>query len=167
MSAAFIEKARNNFSYIILSNSESACKFAEGLKVHVACMPMMNHKWDGGICTFHELKVCSFGKCEDDADLKCDGKDYHTRQTLKCPMHSLAYEIESLSNLFTPFSNEDIQTGLRRCMFSYAFGQNTSTSRDFTIIFYPQNLHCCSQIRLTCTESVDHSIIGLLNCSGV
>ena len=52
------------------------------------------HKWDGGKCTFHELKVCSCGKCEDDADLKCDGKDYHTRQILKCPMRSLAYKIE-------------------------------------------------------------------------
>ena len=92
LSAAFIEKARNNFSFI-LSNSESAHDFAEALKVlpRHACD---EHKWDGGKCTFHELKVCSCGKCEDDADLKCDGKDYHTRQILKCPMHSLAYEIE-------------------------------------------------------------------------
>lgn len=45
-------------------------------------------------CTFHCRKVCSYGKCEDDADLKCDGKDYHMRQVLKCPMHSLAYQNE-------------------------------------------------------------------------
>ena len=47
--------------------SESAHDFAEALKVlsRHACD---EHKWDGGKCTFHELKVCSCGKCEDDAD---------------------------------------------------------------------------------------------------
>ena len=49
---------------------------------------------EGNKCMFHSLKVCSCGKCEDDAELKCDGIDYHTRQMLKCPMHSIAYEIE-------------------------------------------------------------------------
>ena len=29
---------------------------------------------------FHALKGCSCGKCQDDADLKCDGEDYHMRQ---------------------------------------------------------------------------------------
>ena len=54
--------------------------------------------------------------CQDDADLKCDGKEYHTRQILKYPIYSLSYEIEGLqclSNLFTPFSNEATQIGLR------------------------------------------------------
>ena len=92
LSEAFIEKARNNFS-LILSNSESAHEFAEALKAlpRHACD---KHEWDGGKCMFHALKFCSCGKCPDDAELKCDGKDYHTRQMLKCPMHSLAYEIE-------------------------------------------------------------------------
>ena len=102
-----IEKARNNFSFI-LSNSESAHDFAEALKV-LPRHARDEHKWDGGKCIFHELKVCSCGKCEDDADLKCDGKDYHTRQILKCSMHSLAYKLSAikglqcLSNLFPPF----------------------------------------------------------------
>jgi hypothetical protein len=64
----FIERARNNFSFI-LSNSESAHDFAEALKV----LPRHahdEHEWDRGKCTFHELKVCSCGKCEDDADLR-------------------------------------------------------------------------------------------------
>ena len=146
---AFVEKAQNIFS-LILSNSESAHEFAEALKAlpRHACD---EHKWDGGKCTFHALKVCSCGECQDDADFKCDSKDYHTRQILKCPMHSLAYEIEctchrikglqSLSNLFTPFSNEATQTGLRHhTMFLYTFGQNISTWRGFTIL-YPQSLH--------------------------
>ena len=92
LSEVFIEKARNKFS-LILSNSESAHEFAEALKAlpRHACD---KHERDGGKCMFHALKVCSCGKCGDDAELKCDGKDYHTRQMLKCPMHSLAYEIE-------------------------------------------------------------------------
>ena len=32
--------------------------------------------------------------CEDGEDLKCEGKDYHSRYVLTCPFHSLAYEIE-------------------------------------------------------------------------
>ena len=47
---------------------------------------------EGSACFMH--KVCSCGKCEDGADLKCDSKDYHTRHVLKYPMHSLAYDIE-------------------------------------------------------------------------
>ena len=84
---------------------------------------------EGNAC--HALKVCSRGKCPDDAELKCDGKDYHTRQMLKCPMPvklSAIKGLQSLNNLFTPFSNEATQTGLRHhTMFSYAFGQNIST----------------------------------------
>ena len=110
-------------------------EFAEALKT----LPRHahdKHGWDGGKCTFHTLKVCSCDECQDDADLKCDGKDYHTRQILKCPMHSLAYETEchqraSISEqLVTPFSNEATQTGLRRhTMFSYAFGRNIHLER--------------------------------------
>ena len=90
LSDAFIEKARNYFS-LILSNSESAYEFAEALKMlpRHACD---KHEWDGGKCTLHELSVLLW--CQDGADLKCDGKDYHTRQILKCPLHSLAYDIE-------------------------------------------------------------------------
>ena len=76
-------KARNNFSFI-LSNSESAHEFAEVLK-RLPRHARDEHKWDGGKCTFHALHLCSCGECKDDAELKCDGKDYHTRQILKCP----------------------------------------------------------------------------------
>ena len=92
LSEAFIEKARNNFSFI-LSNSESAQNFAESLMAlpRHACD---EHKWDGGMCSFHTLKLCTCGECSDDGEPKCDGKDYHTKLILKCPMHSLAYKIE-------------------------------------------------------------------------
>ena len=92
LSQAFIEKARNNFS-LLLSSSESSQKFAEGLKA----LPKHSrdqHEWEGGKCSFHALKLCTCGTCSDDEDLKCGGKDYHTRHILKCPLHSLAYEIE-------------------------------------------------------------------------
>ena len=52
------------------------------------------HDWGFGRCDFHQLRVCSCGECEDGEDLKCKGKDYHTRHVLTCPFHSLAYEIE-------------------------------------------------------------------------
>ena len=72
LSEAFIEKGRNKFSFI-LSNSESVHEFAEALKI----LPRHahEHEWDGGKCTFHVLKVCSCRECQDDRDLKCDGKD--------------------------------------------------------------------------------------------
>ena len=92
LSKASIEKARNSFSFI-LSKSESAEEFAtrvKGLAMHARDQ----HDWGFGRCDFHQLRVCSCGECEDGEDLKCEGKDYHTRHVLTCPFHSLAYEIE-------------------------------------------------------------------------
>ena len=48
------------------------------------------HEWDHGRCDFHLPQVCSCGKCENEEDLKCVGKDYHTKYLLTCPFHSLA-----------------------------------------------------------------------------
>ena len=52
------------------------------------------HDWDVGRCDFHPPRVCSCGKCEDEDNLQCEGKDYHTRYLLSCPFHALAYKIE-------------------------------------------------------------------------
>ena len=52
------------------------------------------HEWDSGGCDFHQLQLCSCDECEDEEDLKCEGKDYLSRYVLTCPFHSLAYEIE-------------------------------------------------------------------------
>ena len=38
-------------------------------------------------------RVCICKQCSGE-DLKCEGKEYHTRCALTCPFHSLAYEIE-------------------------------------------------------------------------
>ena len=45
-------------------------------------------------CEFHPLTVCSCGECEVKEDHQCEGKNYHTREVLRCPFHRLAYQIE-------------------------------------------------------------------------
>ena len=51
------------------------------------------HEWEDGKCDFHSLTLCSCGQCGE-GDMKCEGKAYKTRNTLTCPYHSLAYQIE-------------------------------------------------------------------------
>ena len=91
LSDAFIEKARTNFS-CLLSQPNSAEEFATKLKA-LAMHAKDKHKWDGGQCDFHPMRVCSCGKCKTEA-LECEGKDYKSKISLKCPLHALAYEIE-------------------------------------------------------------------------
>ena len=79
LSDAFIEKARNNFSFI-LSNSESAHEFAEALKTLLR-HAYNEHKSDGGKCTFHALKVCSCGKYKDDAGSNMMERTSHKTDT--------------------------------------------------------------------------------------
>ena len=87
LSDNFIERARNNFSFI-LSQSQSAEEFATKMKA-LARHAHDEHEWDHGKCDFHLPRVCSCGKCEDGEDLKCEGKDYHIKYLLTCPFHSL------------------------------------------------------------------------------
>ena len=92
MSDAFIEKARNNFSFV-LSEAESAESFATKLLV-LPRHARDEHEWDSGRCDFHQLCVCSCGNCKDKEEPDCAGKPYSTKHILSCPLHSLAYEIE-------------------------------------------------------------------------
>ena len=92
LSKGFIERARNNLS-LILSMSESAEEFADKVKA-LPRHARDEHTWDGGMCDFHSSHICSCGNCEDNEQLQCQGKDYHTRCPLSCPFHALAYEIE-------------------------------------------------------------------------
>ena len=87
-----IERARNNFS-LILSLSESAEEFTTKMRV-LARHSCDEHEWNDGRCDFHPLWLCCCNECDDGDDLKCEGKDYHTRYALTCPFHSLPYEIE-------------------------------------------------------------------------
>ena len=52
------------------------------------------HSWNGGECGFHQLKVCSCGKCDDKEDVKCEGTSYTTKHVLKCKFHHLCYQME-------------------------------------------------------------------------
>ena len=92
ISNLFIETARNNFS-LILSQSESAEQFMTKMRA-LARHARDEHEWDDGRCDFHPLRVCCCNECDDGDDLKCEGKDYHTRCALTYPFHSLAYEIK-------------------------------------------------------------------------
>ena len=53
------------------------------------------HEWgDGEVCGFHPNLVCSCGKCDEDEEIKCDGKPYKTKNILSCEHHQLAYQLE-------------------------------------------------------------------------
>ena len=92
LSDSFIERARNNFSFI-LSESQSPEEFSTRLRA-LPKHARDQHEWVGGQCDFHPLKVCSCKKCGDRENFECEGKNYHTKHILSCPLHSLAYEIE-------------------------------------------------------------------------
>ena len=92
MSDIFCQRARNNFSNI-LSSSQSAEEFSKRLQALVYHVQDI-HKWEGGCCEFHAVKVCSCGACPDKKEPQCEGKVYHTREVLNCPFHLLAYKIE-------------------------------------------------------------------------
>ena len=96
LTPAFIERARNNFS-TLLTDSNSPEEFQ--LKVRALSRHAGDeHEWKEGKCEgkcdFHELLVCSCGKCENPKKLECKGKEYHTRLALTCPLHQLGYAIE-------------------------------------------------------------------------
>ena len=92
MTDAFCQRARNNFSKIF-SSSDSPQEFSERLLNMVHHVQGV-HKWEGGQCQFHALRVCSCNKCPDKSPPQCEGKDYTTREALTCPLHLLVYKIE-------------------------------------------------------------------------
>ena len=73
-----------------LKSAEDFIKKLETLAKHAREIYIVGK---GGSCDFHNKIVCSCGKCED-KQLKCQGKPYHTRLALPCPLHQLAYEIQ-------------------------------------------------------------------------
>jgi len=96
LSVAFIQQARNLFSYI-LKDSQSAVDFAKILK-YLPKHARNIHEWEENgtkqCCMFHPLQICSCGNCKRGEVLSCDGKDYTTKYQLTCEFHSLMYEIE-------------------------------------------------------------------------
>jgi len=92
-SNGFIRQARANFSLALYAAETDADKFARCMRQLGEHHARGEHEWEGGHCDFHSLKCCSCGKCSD-SDVKCTGKPYKTKSPLKCPFHSLAYQIE-------------------------------------------------------------------------
>ena len=93
----FITNSRNLLSHII-STSDSEEEFARRVRTlyHHA---IDEHEWkddDGEDCScdFHQLTVCSCGKCPDKSKHDCEGKKYKTRVKLECPFHKMAYRTE-------------------------------------------------------------------------
>ena len=114
----------------------------------------------GWKCTFHALKVCSCGGCQYDADLKCDGKDYHTR--VSCAF--LAYEIECHQR--ASMSEQLVHPIIKRGHSNWL-----EASHNVFKHIHLERLHytlstelALLQSNMTYTESMDHSITGLLNC---
>ena len=92
MSKAFLRGARTNFFYCLLDSDTNPDTFAARMRILGKYHARDIHEFPGGQCGFHALKTCTCGKCGE--EVLCQGEDYHTKNPLKCPFHSLAYEIE-------------------------------------------------------------------------
>ena len=93
MSKHLIESARIKVS-LILSKSQSAKEFATKMRA-LARHARDEREWAGGRCDLHLPWVCSCNVCDDEENLRCERKNYHTRCLLYCPFHCLAYKIDS------------------------------------------------------------------------
>ena len=92
LSKSFIRGARTNFFYCLLQAETDPDAFASRLLVLGKYHARDIHEWEESQCDFHDLKECSCGNC--DGEVVCSGKEYHAKNPLTCPFHSLAYEIE-------------------------------------------------------------------------
>ena len=93
ISKSFLRGARTNFFYCLLQAETDPEIFAARLLALGKYHSRDIHTWEDGQCDFHNMKTCSCGSCEDD-NIQCEGEDYHSKNPLTCPFHSLAYEIE-------------------------------------------------------------------------
>lgn len=94
LSESFLTTARVNH-FCCLQQCSEPQEYARRMRALGKYHSRDIHEWgDGEICSFHPSIVCSCGNCDEDGDLKCDGKPYKTKNILKCEHHQLAYEIE-------------------------------------------------------------------------
>ena len=91
---AFIQGAKRNLFCAITQCGNSASAFAEKMRNLGKYHARGIHSWEGGQCEFHHLRVCSCGTCVSEDELECSGKDYVSKNILRCELHALAYEIE-------------------------------------------------------------------------
>ena len=102
LSKAFCVQARLNFHCCLKQSGTSAASFSLRMQTLGKYHARDIHHWEGGDggecmggeCGFHQLSTCSCGKCDSEDEIQCEGKPYHTKCPLTCPLHALAYEIE-------------------------------------------------------------------------
>ena len=92
-SDGFIQRARSNFSAALFGAGTDVDEFVRRIRCLGEHHARNENEWEGGSCGFHPLKCFSCGKCSGD-EIKCSGKPYKTKSPLKCPFHSVAYQIE-------------------------------------------------------------------------
>ena len=92
ISPAFLKRCRVNFFCCLLQAKNSPKTFATVMKELGTHHCRDEHEWEGGQCSFHAMKHCDCGKCED--EVLCVGKPYHTKFPLTCELHALGFEIE-------------------------------------------------------------------------
>lgn len=93
-SDSFIQSARRNRYCAISQCGSNSTVFASHKQKLGKYYARDVHRWEKGECAFHKQVVCSCGGCEEDGEVKCAGKVYHTTNVLSYPLLSLAYEIE-------------------------------------------------------------------------
>ena len=94
MSKAFIKGARTNYFYCLEQAGTDPQKLASRLRNLGRYHARDVHSWEGGKCGFHQPRSCTCGNCDEDGEVLCEGREYHTKNALTCPFHALAYEIE-------------------------------------------------------------------------
>ena len=92
LSDSFIKQARLNLYCCLVQAGSNPDAFATGMRNLGKYHSKDIHEWGGGSCNFHKQRICACKQCKD--EVLCEGKEYHTRSPLKCPLHSLAFEIE-------------------------------------------------------------------------
>ena len=95
LSENFIRAARINH-FCCLQQCNSPDEYARRMRALSQYHCRDTHTWEGGECGFHRARVCSCDSCDEDEELKCEGKPYSTKSmnVLKCNFHWLAYRIE-------------------------------------------------------------------------
>ena len=90
----FIRSARINHFLCCIQAETSPDDYATRMRQLGKYHSRDIHCWEGGQCSFHPMRVCTCGNCEDGTELQCAGKTYSSKNVLTCPLHALSYEIE-------------------------------------------------------------------------
>ncbi len=111
LSKDFITQARVNFFCALIEAGSSPKRFEQILgELSHHCHD--EHKWKDGECSFHDPMQCSCGKCNK-GERKCEGKEYRTKNSLKCPLHKTMYciDLHKRASMATDIIHEGLGKG--------------------------------------------------------